>query len=964
MRNRPEWSVPRCKYAVLLILVLTVFLPADTVWAGQQTAASIIGQVKDESGAVLPGVTVTTTSPALQLPQVTSVTDEQGEYRLTPLPIGTYEVVYELAGFQTIRQTDVRLTAGFVAKLDVALKIGGVAETITVSGLAPVVDVTTTATATHLTRETLEASPSGRLGYISILGQAAGVRASLDSGGSAIEEGGAQGYPQFVSFGQVSESWQLLEGVVTNSPKRNQTGQFFDYASVEEARVQTVGAGADMPSPGVQIVSIVKSGGNEFHGTGLWTQTNSRFQNSNVDDRLRALGIRSGGNIINRAYVAGDVGGRIVPNKLWFYAGASHRSHHYRLLNLFKPDGSPVDPYEDMSFMNVKLSYQMTPANRLIFFQQYGLVDRVTNGSLSVFSPWDSRSLQDWNNNTVKGEWQTVIGNSLTTSVQYGYFEWDSLQFSPTPLLPATLDIFTQLNTGSNWSRHGQNAFEYNHHARGTASWYRPGLFAGNHEFKTGFDYVLPTINRNRVSRGEALDYQIVFNNGAPFEISTNNFPVNPFTKGRYLGIYGEDQWTIARRLTLVLGLRYAHDNGFVPAQCREAAAFVAAECFPKVQFNIWNTVAPRLQAAYDLTGRGKFVIKGGWARFDRMRLLDPEIIQANRNAPEQRTWLWHDLNGNRLYEPGEVNLDPNGPDFVALSAAGTGSNTAPAYAVPNPNEKEPKQDQVSLAIEQEVMPNLGVRVTGVYARSFDNYRLQNNRRPYEVYDIPVTRPDPGIDGRVGTGDDPGTTLTYYEYPTSLRGLQFYEGMLINDPNNVATFKSVEIAAVKRLSKGWQFMASYTTTKKRVPFGNVDAVSYDPNQEFNTADNSRDWLGKVAGSYLFPAGVTVSANFEHRSGEPWQRTVLVTGGRTIPSIVLNAEPFGSRRLPNLNLLDFRVDKKFRLHGSRRVGVLLNLYNVLNANTVVSVTNRAGANFARPTAIVKPRVLEFGASYDF
>ncbi len=950
-------------FAVIAVLVCAaVSVVADMAMANQQTAASIIGQVKDESGAVLPGVTVTATSPALQLPQVTSVTDEQGEYRLTPLPIGTYEVVYELAGFQIIRQTDVRLTTGFVAKLDVALKIGGVAETVTVSGLAPVVDVTTTATATHLTRETLESAPSGRLGYISILGQAAGVRASLDAGGSAIEEGGAQGFPQFVSFGQNSESWQLLEGVVTNSPKRSQTGQFIDYAAIEETRVQTVGAGADMPSPGIQVVSIVKSGGNEFHGTGLWTQTSSRFQASNVDDGLRALGIRSGGNIIKRQYLAGDVGGRIVPNKLWFYAGANHRSHHYRLLGLLKPDGSPVNPYEDMGFLNAKLSYQMTPANRLIFFQQYGLVDRVTNGSLSLFSPWDSRSLQAWNNNTVKGEWQAVVGNSLVTSVQYGYFEWDSLQQSPLPLVPATLDIFTQLGTGSNWTRLGENAFEYNHHARGTLSWYRPGLLAGNHEFRSGFDYLLPTINRNRASRGEALDYQLVFNNGTPFQISTNNFPVDPLTKSHYLGIYGEDQWSIGRRLTLVLGLRYAHDNGFVPAQCREAAAFVAAECFPKVQFKIWNTFAPRLQAAYDLSGRGKSVIKGGWARFDRMRLLDPEILQANRNAPEQRTWLWRDLNGNRLYEPGEVNLDPNGPDFVALT--GIGVSSSPAYAVPNPNEKEPKQDQFSLAMEQEVIANLGVRVTGVYARSFDNYRLQNNRRPYEVYNIPVTRPDPGIDGRVGTSDDPGTTLTYYEYPTSLQGLRFIEGMLINDPNNIATFKSIELAAVKRMSNGWHLMASYTTTKKAIPFGNVDAVAYEPNQEFNRADDTRDWLGKVAGSYLLPGGVTVSANFEHRSGDPWQRTVLLTGGRTIPSVVLNAEPFGARRLPNLNLLDFRIDKKIRLNGEHRLGVLVNLYNALNANTVVSVTNRAGASFARPTAIVKPRILEFGASYNF
>ena len=131
--------------ALLFVLGLTVLISlADTASAQE---ASIIGQVTDESGAVLPGVTVTATSPALQVPQVTDVTNERGEYRLTPLPIGTYEVDYTLQGFVTVRRQALRLTAGFTAKVDVELKVGGVAETLTVSGAAPVVDVKATALA-------------------------------------------------------------------------------------------------------------------------------------------------------------------------------------------------------------------------------------------------------------------------------------------------------------------------------------------------------------------------------------------------------------------------------------------------------------------------------------------------------------------------------------------------------------------------------------------------------------------------------------------------------------------------------------------------------------------------------------------------------------------------------------------------------------------------------------------------
>ena len=168
---------------VALSLVRLVHLAA----AGQGEEAGIIGQLKDESGATMPGVTVTATSPALQVPQVTAITNERGEYRLTPLPIGTYTVEYVLTGFSTVRREGIRLTVGFTAKLDVQLKVGSVSETVTVSGAAPVVDTTSTTTTTQLTRETLELTPTGRNGMVALLTQAPGVRSNaIDVGGNSI----------------------------------------------------------------------------------------------------------------------------------------------------------------------------------------------------------------------------------------------------------------------------------------------------------------------------------------------------------------------------------------------------------------------------------------------------------------------------------------------------------------------------------------------------------------------------------------------------------------------------------------------------------------------------------------------------------------------------------------------------------------------------------------------------------
>jgi outer membrane receptor protein involved in Fe transport len=147
----------------------------------------------------------------------------------------------------------------------------------------------------------------------------------------------------------------------------------------------------------------------------------------------------------------------------------------------------------------------------------------------------------------------------------------------------------------------------------GVVSWYKADWLGGNHDFKGGIDYVDSWVGDAYAARPVAGDYQLQFNNGAPFQMATRNTPVDPDNKSVYSGLYFQDNWRLARRLTLSLGARYSDDNAFAPEQCREAGAFAAAGCFDKVQMNKWNEVVLRLHAAYDLFGDGKTVIKGGW---------------------------------------------------------------------------------------------------------------------------------------------------------------------------------------------------------------------------------------------------------------------------------------------------------------------------------------------------------------
>jgi len=155
---------------------------------------------------------------------------------------------------------------------------------------------------------------------------------------------------------------------------------------------------------------------------------------------------------------------------------------------------------------------------------------------------------------------------------------------------------------------------EQNITSNGTLSWYRPDFFHGHHEFKGGYEFVDSFIGRARESHGAVGDFQLNFRNGAPLQVVTFNFPVKPVSKSRYLGLYVMDNWVIGRRLTLNVGTRFAHDNGFIPEQCRGAGQFAVAQCYDAVQFPIWNSFAPRIHASLDLFGSGRTVIKAAGA--------------------------------------------------------------------------------------------------------------------------------------------------------------------------------------------------------------------------------------------------------------------------------------------------------------------------------------------------------------
>ena len=314
-------------------------------------------------------------------------------------------------------------------------------ESVQVTGASPIVDVTSTGTSSRLTTEMLETTPTGRVGFFALLAQAPGVRNSIDIGGSSQNANSIT----FRAFGQSGESWQTLEGILTTSAKTSMSGNYFDYASVEEARVQSIGADAEMPLRGIMMAAFVKSGSNTFHSNTWFSNTSSGLQSKNIDAGLAAQGITSPPDLEARRTVSSDLGGRLIRDKLWFYTGGTRSRNREQVLGAFKPDGTPAIDDKLSVWFNTKVSYQASKNHRIVGFEQLQHKGAIRN--VTQFVPWESRVFQDLWGSTAKAEWQAVWGNSLVTNLYGGIWYWHSPFIGQTDK-PSTLDLTTQQVTG------------------------------------------------------------------------------------------------------------------------------------------------------------------------------------------------------------------------------------------------------------------------------------------------------------------------------------------------------------------------------------------------------------------------------------------------------------------------------------------------------------------------------------
>jgi outer membrane receptor protein involved in Fe transport len=946
--------------SMIVAVAAALLLAGATPAFAQATpnSARIEGRITDETGAALPGVAVSISSVALQAPQVETVTDNDGRYRLTGLPGGIYTVKFALAGFQTMTREGLNVDAGFAATLDARLKVGQIEESVTVQGASPMVDIRSTTVAANIKKELMETIPTSR-SYADVGKLAPGVRVSgaPDVGGN--QTGGQRG--NLVSYGSNNGGQTLmLDGVNTDG-----TAGYFDFGAIEEMVVRPAGNDPEIPTSGMAFQVIIKAGGNQFHGDGLVAGQTRGLQGHNVDAALQAAGVKSGNRMDHYYDLNGSLGGRIITDRLWFF-GSSRRKEYQE--DVLSTSGQTTNRESNLV---AKLSGQLDSKNRLSWMEHYGM-KATDSRNLSVFVPVTSSGNYTLPHLVYKGDWNSTPTDRSVLLVSIGR-SWyksgcDALSNDVSTYDNVTLKyggaVVNCLGTGSDvppagsWSQRWQYDANY--------TYYKPHFLVGAHEFKVGVEFTREWYDRHQDLRtgpgGVDSNYQLIFSNGAPFEVLLFNSPFLSLNNVNAQGAFVRDAWSVTDRLTFDVGVRVERYHTFLPAQSKLAGPYSSAADYPETSLYDWRGVAPRLGVSYAPAEDKRTVVKATYGHYNfALRPSDTTIIRnLNPNEYAATLYRWNDVNGNKQFDPGELGA------FVQTLGGATvqatpGSTVTAVRAVYNPNVQQPKADEITLTLEHQLAGSLMARLGYVYLRESSLYQLVNTARPASAYTIPITTVDPGPDGKVGTADD-GGAITYYDYAPAFKGPAFEQSTALNTAGYTNSYNNIEAGIDKRLSKHWQALASFLGTHRNVW---ISGIAQTPNDTFFPKDETWERTFRVAGSYQAPLGILGSMMYEYQSGMATARTALFRTGLTqLASLTLRMEPVGSERLPATNLVSLRAEKRFQLQNQRRLTLQVDLYNALNANSATAMSFASGPTYGTISAILPPRVARFGATYSF
>ena len=823
VRENPQPK--RCGSRLLkTFMLLFVLALGSSLSSYAQTSSGIVGAVKDSSGAMLPGVTVTISSPAMIAVSRTTTTGSNGEYKFIDLEPGVYTVTFSKANFLTFTHQNVTLTASFTATVDATLNVGAAATRVTVTEAAPMVDVQNSVTESVLTREQLSTLPTGLDPFAEGQILPGMTTSTPDVGGTegmqqlTLQVHGSNG-DDMVIF--VSGQWIQHVGF-----SGNQTGFYFNDALQQDISYQFSSLQAEAPVGGVEINLVPREGGNQFHGGMFSSGANSSFEADNLSQSLITAGMTAR-NYERSVYdINPFLGGPILRDKLWFFGSCRRWGANNFLANTFTPPPNPVQAVDDNRLTDaaLRLTWQANSKNTFSVSYDRGFKWRGhrPNNFLgaSFSSPAADVVQKSWMNYLAQAIWTGTITNKLVLQVGYTWMPVEyNLGFEPTAPAGAIAEYDEGTSTILVTSPRVDND-------RGTMRTYQGSatLVGGPHNLKFGIQDRYGWFQEGFTING---DQTLILDNGTPVVRIYNTPLTHREDLTPDLGVYAQDSWRITRRLTLDPGIRFDHMIMSIPAQSGGGGEWVAAYHDNAINNVIdWNTWSPRFGFAWDVFGNSRTAVKGGVSKYDVLegtalaQNINPNFIQTN-------TCPW-----TSFAEATSATLNQS----TCTGFPGTGNVKV------DPNIKRPYQWEYTVLVQHQIGQSTAVSL-GYYGRDYyDLTGTVNPLVPASDY-TPYTITNPLTGNPLTIYNQTAASLGQSEsYTTNLPLLsEHYNGLELQANTRVAKF-----SAFGGLTVGRAYGISSYTYNPNTLINAGGAVGYDSTVQIHGGGNYIFWKGIAA----------------------------------------------------------------------------------------------------------------------
>ena len=981
--------------ARLGVVFFVLFFPA--LASAQAENGSIAGVVRDESGAVLPGVTVEASSPALIEKVRTAVTDSQGQYRIVELRPGPYVITFTIGGFNTFVRDGVQVSAGFASTVNAEMAVGSVEETVTVTGQAPIVDTQNVQQQVTIQRETLDALPTPRR-----TAQLVTLIPGAQAGGARFHDVGGVGSDR----GEMAIHGQRLDDMTFNfsgMDSRQFSGGSFPHNTflVQELVVETAAGSAASTTGGIQVNIVPKDGGNRFSGTFGGEFTGPSLQTDNVSDELRRRGLTKSPSVKKYVDVGGGVGGPVVQDRLWFFAatrkldrsqyqqGNYYNKRHGTLF--YEPDLSrPAFTHDYSTDYSARFTFQAAARHKIALQHSqhpscqcgYGLLE----GGAPFLSP-EAAGEHHYNPQFMSiASYTFPVTSRLLIQVdamRQAYHRNQKRQFGGTDARVTTDDIaVTDLGLNLNYGSRatGYTVFPDDRwHERIAVSY-----VTGSHNVKAGLDLNQFSVGRKHYSDvhqvSQARSY--TFRNQVPVSVTIFAFPTGTYNTSTENAVYVQDQWTM-RRLTLNMGLRYNEYDAYIPATTLPAGPWVPERSFPEVKHSPnWKNLSPRVGGAYDLFGTARTAVKVSLGRYPA-RNLGAAVGNPVSNQAANTTRNWNDANGNFVPDCDLRNPLANG-ECAQWSDLTFGQiregNTRLADDAKRGFNRQSYNWQGSASFQHELRPGLGVSVA--YFRTwYGGFQVTDNQlvtpADYDPYCITVP-----TDSRLPNSGQ------------QLCGLYDLRPAVFGQVSNLVTqsshygemtevYNGVDLTMNARLGGGVLVQGGVSTG--RTTTDNCFVIDSPQQARPGFCHVTRPWVAatdaKFMAVYPLPWDVQTSVIYQNSAGFPIAATYVATNAQVRPSLgrdlgscrgaaVCNGTVSIDLLPPNtmfedrIQQLDWRMTRTFRLGGTTRLRGNFDIYNLFNAATILNANTTYGAAWLAPAQVMGGRLIKVSAQFDF